>query len=58
MTALKRPNTITIAEYLAGEAISDVKHDEFHNDHDTVILLPEIDARLALAEHDEQVNLS
>ena len=27
MTALKQPNTITITEYLAGEELSDVKHE-------------------------------
>jgi Uma2 family endonuclease len=27
MTALKQPNSITIAEYLAGEELSDVKHE-------------------------------
>jgi Uma2 family endonuclease len=27
MTALKNPNFITIADYLAGEEISDVKHE-------------------------------
>jgi Uma2 family endonuclease len=27
MTALRKPNSITIAEYLAGEEISDVKHE-------------------------------
>ncbi len=60
MPALIQQNYISIPDYLAGEAISDVKHEstEHHSGLDSVISLSEIKAALPLADIYDRVELT